>query len=185
MPKTRTEILHQIKYLGSEIGLVVNRRYWRVITMWFGGGLYVNISYRIDRILFLLFGPSYVIIRPIFYPIFLLCQILGGRHEIHYKADIGPGLKVLHTALGTVISAKTVAGAKLTLTGGNLIGGRKPLSDGDIKIGSNVSLGANAVILGPIRIGNNCTVGAGSVVISDFPDGSVLVGVPARNIKHT
>ena len=52
------------------------------------------------------------------------------------------------------------------------------------RIGDNVSVGANAVIIGPIRIGNNVTVGAGAVVVKDVPDNAVVVGNPARLIKY-
>jgi serine O-acetyltransferase len=89
---------------------------------------------------------------------------------------------VLHPALGTVVGAKTVAGSRLTLVGGNLIGGRQ--SPATVVIGSNVTLGANAVVLGPVRIGSNCRIGAGAVVTTNAPDGSVMVGVPARCIEE-
>lgn len=178
-------MLQQLRCLLADIAIIVNQRYWRLLTMWFAGAVYVLVSYRLDRMLYLLFGRRlYAGIRPLFYPVFLLCQLLGGRHEIHFMADIGPGLRVLHTALGIVVSGKTVAGARLTLTGGNLIGSRRVLAAGDIAIGSNVTLGANAVVLGPVRIGDRCKIGAGAVVLSDFPAGSVLVGVPARNVKE-
>lgn len=55
--------------------------------------------------------------------------------------------------------------------------GRRP------RIGNNVSLGANVVIIGDITIGNNVTIGAGSVVVKDIPDNCVAVGNPARVIK--
>jgi serine O-acetyltransferase len=173
-------MLKQLRCLLYEISLLVNRRYWRLFTIWFGGSVYINISYRVDRMLYLTFGRSYVVIRPLFFPIFFVCQLLGGRHEIHYRADIGAGLRILHAAMGTVISGRAIIGTGLILVGGNLIGGRKALSDGDIKIGSNVTLGANAVVLGPITLGDNCRVGAGAVVLSNSRDDSVLVGVPAR-----
>lgn len=46
------------------------------------------------------------------------------------------------------------------------------------------SIGANATILPGIRIGKSAMVGAGSVVISDVPDSVVVVGNPARVVKH-
>ena len=41
-------------------------------------------------------------------------------------------------------------------------------------------IGAGAVILGNIRIGNNVSVGANAVVTHDIPDDCVAVGIPAR-----
>lgn len=53
---------------------------------------------------------------------------------------------------------------------------------GRIDIGSNVFIGASCIVLPGVKIGNNVIVGAGSVVTKDIPDGSVVVGNPARVI---
>ena len=69
----------------------------------------------------------------------------------------------------------------MTLTGGNIIGIRSKCKYGGIKIGSNCTLGANAVVLGPIELGNGIIIGASACVIdSCLIDNSVLIGVPAR-----
>lgn len=175
--------MEQLQFLIIDLKAIVHRKPWRWFTIWFGGGAWVNVSYRVDRGLYLLLGRVYPLIRPLFFPFFLVCSLVGGRHEIHYRANIGPGLRVLHTALGTVVSGRTVAGERLTLVGGNLIGGRKPLNTGDIQIGSRVALGANAVVLGPVKVGDAAQIGAGAVVISDVPAAAVVVGVPAREVK--
>ncbi|MCH5170911.1 MAG: acyltransferase [Oscillospiraceae bacterium] len=44
-----------------------------------------------------------------------------------------------------------------------------------VKIGNNVWIGANTMILRGTTIGNNCVIGAGSVVSGRIPDNSVLV----------
>lgn len=44
-------------------------------------------------------------------------------------------------------------------------------------------IGAGAVILGNIHIGNNVRIGANAVVTHDISDNSVAVGVPARCIR--
>jgi carbonic anhydrase/acetyltransferase-like protein (isoleucine patch superfamily) len=50
------------------------------------------------------------------------------------------------------------------------------------KVGHNVMVGVNAVLLEGVEIGSNCVIGAGSVVLADtlVPEGSVVVGVPGR-----
>lgn len=53
---------------------------------------------------------------------------------------------------------------------------------GRIKIGSNCFIGAGAIIMPGVRIGNDCVIGAGSVVTRSVPDGSVVVGSPARYV---
>ena len=43
---------------------------------------------------------------------------------------------------------------------------------------------ANAVVLGDVTIGENSIVGAGAVVLKSCDNSSILVGVPAKNIKN-
>ena len=71
---------------------------------------------------------------------------------------------------------KALCGKNPILTGGNCIGARTGVQEGDINIGDNVSLGVNAVILGPVRIGSNVSIGAGAVVVKDAKDNEVLGG---------
>lgn len=52
-----------------------------------------------------------------------------------------------------------------------------------IRIGENVWLGANCVVLPGVQIGNNAIIGAGSVVTKDVATNSIVGGVPAKLIK--
>ncbi len=45
---------------------------------------------------------------------------------------------------------------------------------------SNVVVGAGASVLGDIHIGENVSIGANAVVIRDIPNDSTVVGVPGR-----
>jgi acetyltransferase-like isoleucine patch superfamily enzyme len=51
------------------------------------------------------------------------------------------------------------------------------------KIGRDVWIGANAVILGGVTIGEGAVVAAGAVVNRDVEAGAVVAGVPAREIR--
>jgi len=51
---------------------------------------------------------------------------------------------------------------------------------GMIKIGNNVHIGMDCILLPNTTIGNNCLVGAGSIVRGTFPDNSVILGNPAK-----
>ena len=53
---------------------------------------------------------------------------------------------------------------------------------GIVQIGSNVFIGANAIVLPNVRIGDNVVIGAGSVVTGDIPANSVYAGNPTRFI---
>jgi len=54
---------------------------------------------------------------------------------------------------------------------------------GHVRIGNNVFIGVNAIILRNVTIGDNSVVGAGAVVTEDVPEGSVVLGNPARVVK--
>lgn len=49
-----------------------------------------------------------------------------------------------------------------------------------VKIGNNVFIGANSVILKGVTIGNKVIIGALSLVNKDIPDNSIAVGNPAK-----
>ena len=54
---------------------------------------------------------------------------------------------------------------------------------GHVRIGNNVFIGVNAIILRNVTIGDNSVVGAGAVVPDDIPENSVVLGNPARVVK--
>lgn len=54
----------------------------------------------------------------------------------------------------------------------------------DIVINDNVFIGANSTILPGTIIGKNCIIGAGSVIKGNIPDGSIVVGNPARVVSN-
>ena len=74
----------------------------------------------------------------------------------------------------------------ITHDGGTLIY-RHQISDLEItkpiKVGDNVYIGNDVIILPGVTIGNNVIIGAGAVVSKSIPDNSVAVGVPAKVIK--
>jgi acetyltransferase-like isoleucine patch superfamily enzyme len=51
-------------------------------------------------------------------------------------------------------------------------------------IRKGAKIGANATLLPGVVVGENALVGAGAVVVQDVPPGAVVVGNPARVIRH-
>lgn len=54
---------------------------------------------------------------------------------------------------------------------------------GTIKIGDNVHIGTNAIIMPGVSIGQNSIIACGAVVTHDVPFNSIWGGVPARQIE--
>jgi serine O-acetyltransferase len=89
---------------------------------------------------------------------------------------IGPGF-CIHTWAGVFLPHNQTIGRNLTVQHGNLI------EDG-VTIGDDVYVGVGAKLIGWIKIGNRVRIGANAVVITDVPDDSTAVGVPARIIRN-
>ena len=97
--------------------------------------------------------------------------LLTGSY-ISADAQIGPGL-VVHTTYGINIGG-TKIGDNCTVQSGVLI------AAGSRGVGNNVYFGAGAKLIGDAAIGDNVVVVANSLVLTDVPDNTTIVGVPAR-----
>ena len=60
---------------------------------------------------------------------------------------------------------------------------RPKLKTAPVKIGDNVWIGMNAVILKGVRIGDNSIVAAGAVVTKSVPPNTIVAGNPAIEVK--
>lgn len=54
---------------------------------------------------------------------------------------------------------------------------------GRIKVGNNVHIGINSVIMPGVTIGDNVIIGVGAIVTRDIPSNSIAAGVPAKVIR--
>lgn len=111
-----------------------------------------------------------------------LARLLTGI-EIHPSARIGTGFFIDH-GMGVVIGETAEVGDYVTLFQGVTLGGTgKERGKRHPTLGNHVVVGAGAKILGGIRIGDNVKIGANSVVLKNVPPNSTVIGVPARIIK--
>jgi len=105
--------------------------------------------------------------------------------ELPRKLKVGRGLTLYH-GQALVINQSVVIGDNCTLRNSTTIGHKK-MADGSFgpcpRIGNNVDIGANVIIIGDIEIGDNVSIGAGTVVTKSIPANSVVVGNPARILE--
>ena len=76
-----------------------------------------------------------------------------------------------------VLHQTTTVGAGCTIGHGAIVHG--------CTVGDNTLIGMGAIILTGAKIGSNCLVGAGALVTGkmDIPDGSLVLGNPARVVR--
>ena len=78
---------------------------------------------------------------------------------------------------GAILHETTTVGTGCTIGHGAIVHG--------CTIGDNTLIGMGAVVLNGAKIGSNCIVSAGAVVTGKMnaPDGSMLMGAPAKVIR--
>ena len=93
---------------------------------------------------------------------------------IHPGAKIGKGLFIDH-GMGVVIGETAVVGDNVTMYHGTTLGGTTldPIKRHPT-IGDNVMIGAGAKVLGNITIGKDSKIGANAVVKHSIPDGTIV-----------
>lgn len=119
-----------------------------------------------------------------FFPfvIMLFGRIITGI-EIHPAVKIGKNFFIDH-GFGVVIGETAEIGDNVTLYQGVTLGGTgKQKGKRHPTIGNGVVVGAGAKILGALKIGDNVNIGANAVVLSDVPSNSTVVGIPGKVVK--
>ncbi len=94
---------------------------------------------------------------------------------VNSNARVGKQVYILPN---TVISHDDVIGDFSCIAGSAYL-------SGNVHIGRGCYIGAGASIREGIKIGDNCLIGMGSVVLKDVPWNSIVVGNPARFLRHT
>lgn len=101
--------------------------------------------------------------------------------EIHPGAEIGKGLVIDH-GMGVVIGETAVIGDDCHIYHGVTLGGTgKDKGKRHPTLGNRVMIGAGAKCLGNIYIGDNAKVGANAVVITDVPADTTFIGLAAKD----
>jgi serine O-acetyltransferase len=147
---------------------------------WGAQGFWALVVYRFGR---WGYGVKPAVLRKFFsfiYRIaFKMVQITTGI-ELPCEVEIGKNFVIDHFG-GIVISGYAKFGNNCRIRNGVVVGLQRVDQPCAPVIGDNVDIGAGAKVLGPIKVGNNVLIGANAVVIQDVPDNCVAAGVPAVN----
>ncbi|PKL29124.1 MAG: transferase [Spirochaetae bacterium HGW-Spirochaetae-2] len=118
------------------------------------------------------------------------CNCIISRYvTINYNTSIGNRTKIMdntHITGNMIIGDDVFISIQVSTTNDNNIG-RKGYDDSGIKgptISNNVSIGAGANILPRILIGEGSIVAAGSIVTKDVKPNCLVMGIPAKFVKH-
>ncbi len=125
--------------------------------------------------------------RPVFYP---GVWIVPGRHlVVGDDVDFAPGV-VVTTGGGVQIGDRVLIGYRAQILSTNHVIPPLPgkvFSSGHagrpVKIGSDVWVGANCILLPGVTVGAGAVIAAGSVVTKDVAPNAIVAGNPARVIR--
>jgi serine O-acetyltransferase len=145
---------------------------------WSAQGFWVMVVYRFGRWRYTIrYVPMRKFCSLVYKVLFKLVQILTGV-ELPCEVVIGRNFVIDHFG-GIVISGHAKFGDNCRIRTGVTVGLSRVDEKRSPVIGNNVDIGAGAKLLGSIRVGDNVLIGANAVVLCDVPDNSIAVGVPA------
>lgn len=107
-------------------------------------------------------------------------NIIGNKLGLKIpKNCVGAGLTIYHHG-EIIVNETAVIGDNCRMHGGNCVG-NNGIVDASPRIGVGLDLGIGAKIIGNIELGNNIKVGANAVVTKSYIRNNItLVGIPAR-----
>lgn len=101
-----------------------------------------------------------------------------------YPNTIGPGFRIYHAGDFVHVGPNVKIGRNCTMLPGVVFGNKTEAPDDKtVIVGDDCYFGLGVKILGTVKIGKNVTVGANAVVTKDIPDNAIVGGVPAKIIK--
>lgn len=120
----------------------------------------------------------------------IITRLMSIFIERYYHCQIPSCVKLkgcyfCHNGFGIVINPNAEIGEGTYIQHGVTIGARDDIRDPSAPhIGRNCYIGAKATIIGNITIGDNVKIGANALVCKDVPSGCTAIGVPAKIVKN-
>ncbi|MER3415737.1 MAG: transferase [Gemmataceae bacterium] len=113
---------------------------------------------------------------------------IGSHTVVEFRVHIGNGVRIHSQAFipeYCVLDDECWIGPRVVLTNAKYPAAPKSKAHlAGVHVGRKAKIGANATILPGVTLGEGCLVGAGAVVTRAVPPGAVVVGNPARIVKH-
>jgi len=145
---------------------------------WGAQGFWVMAVYRFGR---WRYGVRPTLVRKVsslfYHLLYKVVQIVTGI-ELPCEVVVGKNFVIDHFG-GIIISGYAKFGDNCRIRDGVVVGLRRVEEKCAPIVGNNVEIGSGAKLLGQIRIGDNVLIGANAVVLCNVPDNSIAVGVPA------
>lgn len=113
----------------------------------------------------------------------------GGVLTVGPRCVLSQGLYV-HCTDAVTIGADSILGENVTVADSNHVRTdvgepiHHAVTSQPVRVGSNVWVGASALIAAGVTIGDQCVIGGGSVVTTDVPDWWLAGGNPARALRR-
>jgi serine O-acetyltransferase len=148
-----------------------------------GLGFWALLVYRFGHARFVI--PNRIVRLPwtiIYMVLNKLVEIFCGI-TIGSTAQIGRRLSIEHHGCIVIHGASRLGDDCLIRHGVTLGNTGSGDAGGAPVIGNRVDIGAGAKIIGRIKVGNDVIIGANAVVVRDVPDNAIVGGVPAKIIR--
>ena len=110
------------------------------------------------------------------------CMLRTGI-QIPPSTQIGRGLRIVHVG-HIVIHPSTLIGDNFNISQGCLIGFSDGKHRGTPKLGNNICMNANSIIIGNVQIGDNVLIAPGAFINFDVPKNSIVIGNPGQVIPR-
>jgi serine O-acetyltransferase len=122
------------------------------------------------------------LITQLFWKFLLRRCMLNTGIQIPPSTKIGKGLRIVHFG-HIIVNPFAEIGNNFNIFPGVTIGGAEGKKKGFPKIGNNVCLLTNSVVVGGISIGDNVVIAPNSFVNFDVPNDSIVIGNPAKILQ--